>query len=163
MRVASVRPGCGGMCGVWSGPDAVKRPSRASRPCYGCRTEALGCRPEVGYMWWASRHEDVYQKYIHSTRARRGKTCTTALQTPTSMRTHYHASHAASAARRARRRRRRRQSSARRRLISDRVTRRIWGTPGTVLGLPADQAGGSARLSRVGERNWDVGRAHPSP
>ena len=38
MLAASARPGCGGMCGVWSGPHAEKRPSRASRPCYGCRT-----------------------------------------------------------------------------------------------------------------------------
>ena len=45
----------------------------------------------------AGRHEDVYQKYIHSTRARRGQTCTAALQTPTNMHTHHHASHAASA------------------------------------------------------------------
>ena len=97
MLATSARPGCGGMCGVWSGPHAEKRPSRASRPCMAVGHEALGCRPEVACMRRASRHEDVYQKCVHSTRARRRKTCTAALQTPTNMHTHRQASHAASA------------------------------------------------------------------
>ena len=59
--------------------------------------EAPGCRPEVGCMRRAVRHEDVYRKYVHSTRGRGGKTRTTALQTSTNMHTHHHSSHAASA------------------------------------------------------------------
>ena len=105
-------------------------------------------------MWWASRHEDVYQKYIHSTRARRGKTCSTALQTPTSMRTHYHASHAASAARRARRRRRRRQSSARRPSACRKVARRACRAGSRASTTCSREGGGKMTDPRRPTKGW---------